>query len=68
MWFGGSSGNGVVKYVGKKFQQFNLPAELKDDFIGGITEDKKGNMWFATDHGMLKFEDNQFHLLSENQG
>jgi len=68
VWFGGSSGNGVIKYVGKKFQEFSLPEIVKDDFIGSITEDKKGNMWFATDHGALKFEDNQFHLFTENQG
>lgn len=68
LWFGGSSGNGVIKYVGKKFHVFNLPAEVKDDFIGSITEDKKGNIWFATDHGVLKYEDNQFHLFTEKQG
>jgi len=68
VWFGGSTNDGVVKYAGNKFQQVELPEEVQNDFIGSITEDKKGNIWFATDHGALKYENRMFHLFDEKQG
>jgi len=68
VWFGGTSGNGVVKYKNSRFDQLTLPEQVKDDFIGSITEDKKGNLWFATDHGALKYENKIFHLFTEKQG
>jgi ligand-binding sensor domain-containing protein/serine phosphatase RsbU (regulator of sigma subunit) len=55
IWFGGNSGSGVVKFCNGKFETFELPFNLNGDFIGGISEDKRGNIWFATDHGVLKY-------------
>lgn len=68
VWFGGSTNDGVVKFAGNEFQKVELPEAVQSDFIGSITEDKKGNMWFATDHGALKYENREFHLFDEKQG
>jgi ligand-binding sensor domain-containing protein/serine phosphatase RsbU (regulator of sigma subunit) len=68
VWFGGTTNYGVIKYDGAGFQKVQLPEEVQYDFIGGITEDKKGNMWFATDHGALKYENKTFHLFDEKKG
>jgi ligand-binding sensor domain-containing protein/serine phosphatase RsbU (regulator of sigma subunit) len=68
IWFGGTSGYGVLRYKNSRFEQLNLPEIVKDDFIGSITEDNKGNLWFATDHGVLKYENKKFHLFTEKQG
>jgi ligand-binding sensor domain-containing protein/serine phosphatase RsbU (regulator of sigma subunit) len=68
IWFGGTTTYGVVRYKNSRFEAFTLPALVKDDFIGSITEDKRGNLWFATDHGVLKYENKKFHLFTEKQG
>jgi ligand-binding sensor domain-containing protein/serine phosphatase RsbU (regulator of sigma subunit) len=67
IWFSGPDGN-VIKYNGTDFQKIALPDEVKSDFIGSIAEDKKGNFWFATDHGVLKLENDNFHLFTEKEG
>ncbi|MDF2437484.1 MAG: Response regulator containing a CheY-like receiver domain and a domain protein [Bacteroidota bacterium] len=68
IWFGGTSGNGLLRYKNKRFEDIMLPETVKNDFIGSITEDNKGNLWFATEHGVLKYENKQFHLFTEKQG
>jgi ligand-binding sensor domain-containing protein/serine phosphatase RsbU (regulator of sigma subunit) len=68
LWFGGISGSGVVRYANGNFEALNLPPYLKDDFYGSITEDKKGNIWFATEHGALKYDGKTFHLFDEKNG
>ena len=67
IWFG-TAAAGLIKFDGKTFENLILPEEVKSDFIGGITEDKKGNIWMATDHGVLKYENKIFHLFGEKQG
>jgi ligand-binding sensor domain-containing protein len=57
-----------VKYDGSKFHSIELPELVKNDFIGSIAEDKKGNIWFATDHGVLKYNAGHFKLFTEKQG
>ncbi len=68
IWFGGTPGNGVAKFNGDSFENIELPEEVKDDFIGSITQDKSGNLWFATDHGVLKYHDETFTLFTEKEG
>jgi ligand-binding sensor domain-containing protein/serine phosphatase RsbU (regulator of sigma subunit) len=67
IWFG-STGDGLFKYSGGKFEKMPIPEEVQSDFLGSITEDKKGNIWVATDHGALKCEGKKFHLFVEQQG
>jgi len=54
VWFGGIPGKGVAVYDKGVFSEFNLPEELRWDFFGDITSDRRGNVWLATDHGALK--------------
>ncbi len=68
VWFG-SIGSGVFVIRNEnQIQQIELPALVQNDFIGGIAQDKKGNSWFATDHGLLKFSGKEFKLFSEQEG
>lgn len=64
LWFGGY---GVLKYNNKKLEKFELPKNI-GGMISYITEDKKGNIWFATENGALKYEDNSFKLFTEKEG
>ena len=67
MWFG-SIGFGIIKYNGIAFENQKIPAEIREDFIGSITEDYHGNIWFATDHGTLKYDGKKYTLLKEENG
>jgi len=67
LWFG-SINEGVLKYDGNKFEKIVLPKEVSDDFIGAIVEDKKNNIWIATDHGVLKLNNEEFTLYDESNG
>ncbi|MCE3278283.1 MAG: Response regulator containing a CheY-like receiver domain and a domain protein [Bacteroidetes bacterium] len=67
IWFAGAEGF-VVKRHNNKFEKIDLPKEVAGDFIGSITEDKKGNIWFATNHGLLKLEKDNFKLFTEEKG
>ncbi|MGB3948190.1 MAG: two-component regulator propeller domain-containing protein [Bacteroidia bacterium] len=67
IWFG-SINEGILKYDGKKFEKIALPKEVAEDFIGAIVEDKKNNIWIATDHGVLKLNNGEFTLYNEYNG
>lgn len=68
VWFGGTSGNGVLVYKNGKLSDVSLPEEVKSDFIGGIAEGSQGRIWIATDHGLLKFAKDEFQLFTKQQG
>jgi len=54
IWFGATSGEVVVIKPDKSVEQITLPEAVSNDFIGSIAADNSGNLWFATDHGLLK--------------
>ena len=68
IWFGSTSGTVVKINDADSIQRVQLPALLENDFIGGITQDKKGNLWFATDHGLLKYDGQEFKVFNEEKG
>lgn len=68
VWFGGTPGNGVLKYENGKLSEVTLPNQVKDDFIGGIAEGIQGRMWLATDHGLLKYSNGEFQLFTKEMG
>ncbi len=65
--------NGVFKFDGEKFHPFSVPypkvdTKINEDtkyWISGISEDAKGNIWFARDsYGACKYDGNSFtHFL-----
>lgn len=76
LWFG-PAGQSVARYDGK-----NLKYYSKNEFFHGnnsvdhdygnsvhaITEDKKGNIWFGTDHGAIKYDGKTFRSYNEENG
>jgi signal transduction histidine kinase/ligand-binding sensor domain-containing protein/CheY-like chemotaxis protein len=63
---------GVSRYDGHKFTLFrndpNNANSLSNNYVNRIIEDSEGNLWFATDYGLNRYnrEDNQFqHFLTE---
>ena len=74
-WVGATGG--LCHFIGEKFIPFSLPhskvenaqAMLSDKLVFKIIEDKKGNMWFATDgNGIFKYKNGEFiHLTAKNE-
>lgn len=59
---------GLCRFNGKKFEIFPLP-EAEKSWIRSITEDKAGNLWFATaDKGAFKFDGKTFRQFSVKEG
>ncbi len=67
LWFG-SAYTGIVKFNGKHFEEIKIPNEVSKDFIGGIVEDRHRNIWFATEHGALKFDGEKYTIFNEKMG
>lgn len=68
IWFG-SVGDGLLKIsANDSIEKINLPYPVENDFIGGITQDQSGNIWLATDHGIMKYVSGSSLVFGENEG
>ncbi|WP_343636642.1 two-component regulator propeller domain-containing protein [Fluviicola sp.] len=66
IWAGTS--RGLCRFNGETFEAFSLPNAQKS-WIRAITEDRKGNLWFATaDKGAFKFDGKNFLQLNTKDG
>lgn len=54
-WFG-SVKEGVALYDGQAFTYFNIKDGLTDNQVHNIQEDKRGVIWFNTQHGVSSFD------------
>lgn len=63
MWFA-TSQEGVYKYDGQSFTNFNIDNGLCGNDISTIIEDKDGFFWFGTENGLCKFDGNNFETIA----
>lgn len=61
-WFGSRS-EGAFRYDGKTITRFTSKDGLAGVSMGGIQEDKSGNIYFTTDKGISKFDGRSFTTL-----
>ncbi len=54
LWVG-QTGLYLFDYARKKFSLYTNKAGLSTEFIKGITQDDKGNLWISTSNGLTKF-------------
>lgn len=76
-WFG-PAGQSVARYNGKTLEYYSKAAFFEgnssvgpDDYgnsVHAITEDKAGNIWFGTDHGVIKYDGTSFSSYTEENG
>jgi ligand-binding sensor domain-containing protein len=74
-WFG-PAGESVarydektLKYYGKdEFFQGNDRVDRGGSSVHAIAEDKKGDIWFGTDHGAIKYDGKTFRSYDEENG
>lgn len=64
LWFGAMDGTVLCISPEGKARQVVLPPTVQSDFIGGMAADKSGNLWLATNHGLLKVAFNELNLPS----
>ncbi|MEM6394858.1 MAG: two-component regulator propeller domain-containing protein [Bacteroidota bacterium] len=62
MWFA-SSQEGVYRYDGNEFVNFNTENGLCGSEVTDIIEDKDGFFWFGTDSGLCRFDGQNFHTI-----
>jgi ligand-binding sensor domain-containing protein len=55
LWFG-TTGDGVYKYDGKSFTQFNTSNGLNHNMVNHILEDKDGKIWIGTEAGLCLYD------------
>jgi ligand-binding sensor domain-containing protein len=67
LWFG-SIGDGVVKYDVKTLTYFSTPDGFYNQTVYAINEDKDGNMWFGTDHGIYRYDGKSFKNYNQKDG
>ncbi len=63
-WFG-SWEEGLYRYDGKGITRFTKQDGLAGNAVGGIQQDKRGMLYFATEGGVSKFDGKSFSTLPE---
>lgn len=74
IWFGVAGGNinrepqgqGVYRYDGKAFINFNVKDGLGSNCVRAMLEDKKGNIWFATNKGICYYDGKSIQQISKS--
>jgi len=65
-WYG-SDGDGLIKFDGKKFKSYTIKEGLSGNFVRGIVQDAKGNLWIATNAGIDVFNGLFFKNMIANE-
>lgn len=63
LWFGTST-EGLYRFDGKKFSNFNEDNRLCTNQIWSILEDDEGIIWLATNKGLCKYDGKTFTQIS----
>jgi ligand-binding sensor domain-containing protein len=65
-WFGynnGSPNYGFTKYDGKEWKTYYSPQRYFISYVNDMDEDQYGNIWIATNGGLLKYEGDEFTVF-----
>jgi two-component sensor histidine kinase/ligand-binding sensor domain-containing protein len=68
VWFGSMTGDVIIIHPNNTTEKVELPANTQNDFIGSIAQDKRGNIWLATDHGLLKYTGEGIKPFTDKEG
>ena len=66
LWFT-TDGNGLVRYDGQTFKSFLTDAGFPKLLMHG-TVDRKGHLWFGSDEGAIRYDGEQFTILTTQDG
>ncbi|MGH7980167.1 MAG: ligand-binding sensor domain-containing protein, partial [Limisphaerales bacterium] len=65
IWIG-SRGGGLVRIKNGRAEQLGRSQGLVDDYISQIVEDKRGWLWFGSNHGIFKIKKLELDLAMED--
>ncbi len=70
VWIGGNSGLYLLNTKGDVLQKFEVSEQFPDDFVYGILEDNKGNIWLSHNKGISVYNPTTklFKLYSVQDG
>ncbi len=54
VWFGSVMGKVIIFQPNETIIDYPLPSAQQNDLMGSIAQDSLGNIWIASDHGLLK--------------
>ncbi|MEL7121657.1 MAG: two-component regulator propeller domain-containing protein [Bacteroidota bacterium] len=63
IWFA-TSQEGVYKYDGQSFVNYNIDNGLCGNDVSTIIEDRDGLFWFGTENGLCKFDGKKFETIA----
>lgn len=67
IWAGTATG-AIYLFVNDAFSFIRQIGTGGEDYISAITEDNKGNLWFATSSGLIIFDKDSFKTISLKEG
>lgn len=76
IWFG-TNGDGVARYdarlngsvgLGKPLAYFSVKEGFSGEAVRGIVEDRSGNLWFATNAGVSRYDGKRFENFDRRNG
>lgn len=66
-WFG-TNGDGIIRYDTKTLEKITIEGVSPHFRVLEIVEDQKGNLWFGTSEGLLKYDNKGFKMYSKTDG
>lgn len=64
----GTWGGGVSRFDGKSWSNLTTHDGLAGDIVFSISQDEKGDMWFATQQGISRYDGKNWQTLGPEQG
>lgn len=72
VWFGTGSrrdgGDGVSRYDGRSFRNFNVDSPLRARRIRAVRETSEGHFWFGSDRGLFGYDGVAYSTVGPEQG
>lgn len=69
IWIGTTGGGTcILKHDNQKIIIPSVPESTRNDLIGSIVGDRRGNVWIGSEHGLVKYDGSRFHLFTEKEG
>src|ERR1700722_8201226 len=67
LWLG-SSGAGLTRFDGHRFEKFSEAEGLPGDFVRTLVEDRSGAVWVGTTEGLARFDGARLTAFSSRDG
>lgn len=63
-----TSGGGVCRFDGRRFHSYDLTQHQANNFVKKIAKGKNNVLWFGTENGLVRFQNNVFKTYNNSNG